>query len=267
MLIGYDGILSSAVFEKDLPVACLFEGQKGIGKSLLCQELAYRFTRKSDVYELKDGSIDVVREFVSSLSYCSFSGKKAAIIDGDVLSSSSVQVLLKVVEEPPSWVRILIHTSKFLPLTIKSRCCVFSLPALSVSSVAAVLKSKSMSASAADDVAAMSGGSVSRAYQLIESGPKYERVKSFIKAVTLNQMNIVFKYLSDWDSECDVVLKEFAISLCTGFVSCTPFDGKGLESIIKKSGNYSVLLGLWQKPMKVSLRAVVFALKLRKLLL
>ena len=165
-LIGHDNLLLTLknLFEENkLPNKILFSGQKGIGKCTLSYHLSnYILSRKEDfsydlqkfvinknnksyvlinnnshpnfyLINLKEGKknieISQIRDMISFTNKSSFDNEhKIIVIDNlEYLNSSSVNAMLKVIEEPNSKVLFfLIHDNqKEIYNTLKSRCIQF----------------------------------------------------------------------------------------------------------------------------------------------
>ena len=165
-LIGHDNLLLTLknLFEENkLPNKILFSGQKGIGKCTLSYHLSnYILSRKEDfsydlqkfeinknnksyllinnnshpnfyLINLKEGKknieISQIRDMISFTNKSSFDNEhKIIVIDNlEYLNSSSVNAMLKVIEEPNSKVLFfLIHDNqKEIFNTLKSRCIQF----------------------------------------------------------------------------------------------------------------------------------------------
>ena len=166
-LIGHDNLLltlKNLFDENKLPNKILFSGQKGIGKCTLSYDLSnYILSRKEDfsydlqkfvinknnksyvlinnnshpnfyLINLKEGKknieISQIRDMMSFTNKSSFDNEhKIIVIDNlEYLNSSSVNAMLKVIEEPNSKVLFfLIHDNqKEIYNTLKSRCIQFN---------------------------------------------------------------------------------------------------------------------------------------------
>ena len=150
--------------KKKLPTKILLSGDKGLGKSTLAfhlvnyilsinEEYPYIFKESKinpenksyklaingsnpnlllvDVLrEKKNIDINQIRELINNLNKSSFNNKERFIIIDNIetLNISSINALLKVLEEPPSNTYfILINNDRFILPTLKSRCINFKI--------------------------------------------------------------------------------------------------------------------------------------------
>ena len=148
--------------KKRLPSKILLSGDKGLGKSTLAFHLvnyilsineehpyifkeskinpenkSYKLTINGSnpnlllvdvVSEKKNIDINQIRELINNLNKSSFNTKERFIIIDNIetLNISSINALLKVLEEPPSNTYfILINNDRFILPTLKSRCINF----------------------------------------------------------------------------------------------------------------------------------------------
>ena len=146
----------------DLPTKILLSGDKGLGKSTLAFHLvnyilsineenpyivkgskinpnnkSYKLTINGSnpnlllvdiLSEKKNIDINQIRELINNLNKSSFNSKERFIIIDNIetLNISSINALLKVLEEPPSNTYfILINNDRFILPTLKSRCINF----------------------------------------------------------------------------------------------------------------------------------------------
>lgn len=105
-------------------------------------------------------------------------GRRVVIVDAaDEMNPSTANALLKMLEEPPSGVTMLLvaHQPSGLLPTIRSRCRELRLVPLGPADLATALSAAGAETDAADALAALSGGSVGEAVRLInlEGIPTY----------------------------------------------------------------------------------------------
>jgi len=150
--------------KKKLPTKILLSGDKGLGKSTLAFHLVNYILSISEEYpynikeskintdnksyklvingsnpnlllvdtlsEKKNIDINQIRELINNLNKSSFNNKERFIIIDNIetLNISSINALLKVLEEPPSNTYfILINNDRFILPTLKSRCINFKI--------------------------------------------------------------------------------------------------------------------------------------------
>ncbi len=148
--------------KKRLPTKILLSGDKGLGKSTLAFHLVNYILSINEEYpyiikeskinpdnksyklvingsnpnlllvdtlsEKKNIDINQIRELINNLNKSSFNNKERFIIIDNIetLNISSINALLKVLEEPPSNTYfILINNDRFILPTLKSRCINF----------------------------------------------------------------------------------------------------------------------------------------------
>ena len=150
--------------KKSLPTKILLSGDKGLGKSTLAFHLVnyilsineehpyivkeFKINPENKSYKLaingsnpnlllvdtssekKNIDINQIRELINNLNKSSFNNKERFIIIDNIetLNISSINALLKVLEEPPSNTYfILINNDRFILPTLKSRCINFKI--------------------------------------------------------------------------------------------------------------------------------------------
>ena len=150
--------------KKKLPTKILLSGDKGVGKSTLAfhlvnyilsineehpynvKELKINSSNKSykltingsnpnlslidTLSEKKSIDINQIREIITNLNKTSFNSKERFIIIDNIetLNISSINALLKILEEPPiNTYFILINNDRFILPTLKSRCINFKI--------------------------------------------------------------------------------------------------------------------------------------------
>ena len=150
--------------KKKLPTKILLSGDKGLGKSTLAFHLVnyilsineqhpynieqFRINPDSKSYKLtingsnpnlllvdtlsekKNIDINQIRELINNLNKSSFNNKERFIIIDNIetLNISSINALLKILEEPPiNTYFILINNDRFIMPTLKSRCINFKI--------------------------------------------------------------------------------------------------------------------------------------------
>ncbi|MCB2159738.1 MAG: DNA polymerase III subunit delta' [Rhodobacteraceae bacterium] len=119
-------------------------------------------------------TVEEVRKLKSFLSLSAADGgRRVVIVDpADELNTSAANALLKLLEEPPAGVTILLvaHQPSGLLPTIRSRCRELRLAPLAPDDLAAALSAAGAEAASAEALAALSGGSVGEAVRLINLG-------------------------------------------------------------------------------------------------
>lgn len=130
-MVGHEaqlGALGRALKSASCPHAYLFTGPAGLGKTTLARIVAAEL--RCEVLEIDaagNSGVDAMRELVETGNHLSLtgSGKRAFIIDEcHALSKSAWQALLKLLEEPPAHLYLMLCTTELskVPETIITRC-------------------------------------------------------------------------------------------------------------------------------------------------
>lgn len=138
--------------------------------------------------------IDQVRELQKELSYRPFEApKKACIINGaEKLNLSSGNALLKTLEEPPGNALMILVTAERQAVlqTILSRCQTLNFQPLPAELIEERLVRDQFPAQAARVAASLSGGSLSRAFEIAGDGVLEGRVTFLERVLALNLRDI-----------------------------------------------------------------------------
>ena len=222
-LYGHEAVKKSlglAIAQDRISNAYVFEGIEGVGKKLcarifsqalvcsgenppcdicpMCIQTTAR-TLPDIITVIKDEDktqigVDNVREQVIKEVYLKprFAKRKIFIIEqGDILSIDAQNALLKVLEEPPSYVTFIICVTskeKLLP-TVLSRSQIISFFPLSANVIEDYLVSCGNEIDKAKAVSRLSRGSIGTAIELISDSAKIEKIEKTIKCIINLQKN------------------------------------------------------------------------------
>lgn len=198
--------INNIITTQNIGHAYLFAGIKGVGKytlalefakAILCEtpvdgtycgkcEACKSFNSFTDisVIEPEDGLIKVeaIRGIIEELMLKPIvSNRKVCIIDeADAMNESAQNALLKLLEEPPEYVTIILVTSnkERIIKTIKSRCTTFSFNRLDNEEIKFILKNEDID----DTVLTLSNGSVGK-YLLLKESAYFDSLKILEEAI------------------------------------------------------------------------------------
>ena len=214
-MLGFDKELDLCIkiIESSKPVIML-TGARGIGKSMLADKIAKHFVGNDiDYRNLSKGedsyiSIDKVREIKNFVIFePSCSKYKAIVIDSvDDLNINSANALLKILEEPPRFLVIILvcHNPDIIIDTIKSRCIKIDLPAHNNENFTKIISSK-ISASEDDmkQLFYLSEGAPGVAINLYEN----KHLEHYYSLLEILKNGLNLKIINSISVDYDVLLK------------------------------------------------------------
>lgn len=189
-VVGHDEqrqYLERLLDEGHLPHALLLAGPEGVGKRMVAEDVAAALvpagypldimrlspTRDEETGKLSNIPVDTVRALLQWLPLRPSGRHKAVILDGaDRLGHDAANTLLKVLEEPPAYVRFLLVTSApadVLP-TIASRCERVEFRPLDADRMRQLLKSLKLDEDDRALLATVAAGRPGTALRLVEEG-------------------------------------------------------------------------------------------------
>lgn len=144
-------------------------------------------------------SIEKIRDIRKKAAYKSFEGKGRVfiILDCDRLTVEASNALLKILEEPPEGMHLLMTSSRpslLLP-TITSRCQIVKFDPLSASEIESALLSTGVEAQKARIYARLADGSFTRALELREEGLdelQQHTLDFFRKSIQSSYLQVMF---------------------------------------------------------------------------
>lgn len=161
-LVGHAEAMAHA---DPVPHAVLVTGPEGVGKRLAVEHLAQRTgARKLDFLRLGHLNAERARQMIEHHSIRPLSGpRKVSTADITRSSGEAVNAILKLLEEPPPYSHIILHSDGNPLLTIRSRCMEVRFGTLTTGEVAEVLEREGFSEAEAFEAANESQGRVSLA--------------------------------------------------------------------------------------------------------
>lgn len=188
--LGHDKIKAVLQSPDDLPSTSLFIGPDGIGKTTFAKELVSSL-HHVDVTDLTStkNTIALMREQIENAPRQPFASSwRAILIDYDQVTRQASDTLLKLLEEPPAHLKIiLISSSGRLPATVFSRCRVYWFEGIEDRQVSQILQKLGTHEDIADWAAAYSHGSVREAQQLSFNEGKLREAQSMLDALQAGQ--------------------------------------------------------------------------------
>lgn len=205
-----DSIVVALQAEACVPAVMLGGQPCGIGKRTLARRIASSLTKQvnhNDTLDNNSLSIGNLRTVVNWASTCPFSGLKIILLNCDAISDNGFNTLLKLLEEPPTYVRIILlyqYRSR-IPITVFSRCTHFIIPVMTQQQVTDCLAAKGMLRQKAAQLAATADGSVTVAEQLMDLEGKSAMVIAAIKYLIDRQLEIFLAQTTKWKDELKVL--------------------------------------------------------------
>lgn len=133
--------------------------------------------------------VETVREMRSSVMQRPYQGDASVVmVDIDYLNDAGANTLLKIVEEPPSYLYFLLLARDAAAVwpTITSRCQILQLRPLPIGEVQAALEARGVATEQADLLARLSGGRIGWAINIVDNPAELEtRNESLQQVATL----------------------------------------------------------------------------------
>lgn len=220
-MIGHEKIkhnLIEAINNNKFTHAHIFVGEKGIGKSILAEDISAKLLGLKEPrnhvdiihWTLDKGKssigVNTIRSITEECNKKPFEGdKKIVIIDsGDKITFQAQNAFLKTIEEPPTnvFIFILCEDLEGILDTIKSRCCIHKLRPLNDSQMEQFIRDKypQISAEELKIANAFSKGIPGKAEKLIEN-KDFESIRNTI-------FELIYK-IKDIDSETSLSYENF----------------------------------------------------------
>lgn len=173
-----------ATLPDPLPSVVLITGPEGVGKRLIAQHIAHRTgatgTDLQNLGFLNRAKADALIAHHETAPMTS--PVKTSVANLTETSPAALNAILKLVEEPPPWSRLVLHTDRPPLLTLRSRCYVVSCGLLSQDEVHEVLTAKH--AKHADEASKASYGRVSVGLEYSRNFPVRMSLDAILDALT-----------------------------------------------------------------------------------
>jgi len=208
-LLGHNRVLD--LFAQDMPKVLILKGQDGIGKFLLAEEIAKKFSTGCDLIITRETlKIDAVRNLIGFSKFIPVSSRYKVIVwDTDTFTNLVFNALLKLLEESQDRCKFILVSSKDnLPQTILSRSHVCNVESLPVNLVVDILLSKGVLESLAERVSKRCGGSISIALKLLDGIKERETVLSVVNFCCLGDLEICIKNTENWSDESMLLFEQ-----------------------------------------------------------
>ena len=253
----FDGIDGIGMKDTALALveAVFCNGKDGCGECSSCRKVGG--LRHPDLHLVQpDGAfikIDQIRDLQKELSLRPYEARKKACIieDAERMNPSAANACLKTLEEPPGEALLILltsHVDGILP-TIRSRCQHLRFPALPMETIEADLRDSGADPEPSRVAAALAGGDLARARELI-SGDRLQARKLFLeRAAHLSQAEIIplfaaaEEYATDKESALDLVdlLRLFWRDALLARTGCSGITNSDLLSLVnEKAASHSL---------------------------
>lgn len=198
--------------EESVAPAVLLLGPSGVGKWLVARSHA-----DGAAMTLRDGpTVDQAREMASLFQQRPIrGGSTVCLVDLDRCSEAVQNVLLKTVEELPTWGKIVFVASKLPRPTILSRCQVIRFKPLHDHEVADALELQGRPKAEAEFMALMAGGSVERALEFAVTSAAKPVVMSYLDAVARVDRVALSSLMPRWDADAGKFLWRWITEVLT----------------------------------------------------
>lgn len=203
--------------ESDLPQVTLLRGPKSVGKSTLAAHLAtHHGAITVDVMRVETLDAAGARDVQAFASRAPFGTRKFVLIDLDGASETSLNILLKILEEPPKSLSFILTCSTSTLPTVESRCQIFRMGLLNQQQVEMVLRANGMNEQAAEDAARRSRGTVASALEPPPSDNAKAIMLSALKGLADKDREKLDAALSNWSPDSHILLEQWTMEAVTG---------------------------------------------------
>lgn len=216
----------------ELPPVLLLWGPASVGKRTICEQWLQEAS-EADVLRVDVLDALTAREVVKFCATHPMGPMKWVFIRLDGAKSSiALNVLLKVLEEPPSYMRFLLTTTSSPLATIASRAQVYRVGYLRIEDVEHILEEQGHPVSEAKLMAKVSGGQMSRAQDagdvLSAKGP----VLAVVRAAAEADPDLLMASVSRFTEKHLELLRRWVVEARTGrWQVFSPEESSGLNYV------------------------------------
>lgn len=214
-MIGHDSVRD--LLEKRLPPVTLLCGPRSVGKWTLAVHLAdvHRVFSVDRFIFADKLTVTEARKAVTFASTAPFGPFKYVLLSTDEATSSALNVLLKILEEPPPGTRfVLVSSNPPPPDTIRSRCEIYRLGPLTDKQVRDVLIGQGMAARNAEAAARAANGRIDAALRVSTSAAHRAVVTGIMQAVATKDPVAFEHAMGGWEEPCkDLLFRWFVEAL------------------------------------------------------
>ncbi len=213
-MIGHDSVRD--LLEKRLPPATLLRGPSSVGKWTLALHLAdvHKVLTVDRYIHADTLTTTEARKVVAFACTAPFGAFKYVLLTTDNAQPAALNVLLKILEEPPAGTRFMLVASQHPPDTIRSRCEIYRCGALTDNQVRDVLVAQGMAVRHAERAARAAHGRIDAALRVSTSAAHRVVVTNVMRAVADKDTEAFERALADWDEPCkDLLFRWFVEAL------------------------------------------------------
>lgn len=213
---GHAAVVSQ--LERALPRVALFRGLDSVGKRTLADYLAqYHAVQPADVFRAEQLTSEAARAAIKFCSTAPFGHSKVVVLGLDGASASSLNSLLKLLEEPPSTVVFFLLAEHAVLDTIVSRSTLFQFGPLTEDELFQVLTVRlGMQPELARTAAVAGRGQVSFALRYGEQDVSRALVLSVLKSLADGDSELLLTVASQWNADAHELLGRWVLEAVTG---------------------------------------------------
>lgn len=213
MIIGHDEVREH--LERDLPPVTLLLGPASVGKMTLARYLvAHHGGTEASTLSFDGLRVDDARQVRVFASVRPTTRHKFVVARIDRATEEAMNALLKVLEEPPPYLRVILTASRRPMLTIESRAHVVRLGLLRPEEVRDVLVNQGILVSEAERLS-KGRGTISAALAERDSDSERSDVRSFVRALSVGDEHLASLVVPKFDEKRIALLGRWSLEART----------------------------------------------------